>query len=155
MAGEFELIGPNDKPALIAMGAPDAMEFVKGTLVNLGYKVHAAETHEDFMQRFAQIPYEVIVLDETFCGATLAEHASLSWLQKLPMARRRHATIFLVGMSFQTMHTMQAFQQSVHAVVNPNEYNNLPQVLQKGIADNAMFMNTFKEVQKQLSAGKS
>src|SRR5262249_40278664 len=118
-------------------------------------KVHAVGTHEEFMQRFAQISYEVIVIDELFGGGTLADHASLSWLQKLPMARRRHATIFLVGMSFQTMHTMQAFQQSVHVVVNPNEYNSLPQVLQKGVADNLMFMNTFKEVQKSLSAGKS
>ncbi len=154
-AAEFELLAPGDKPALIAIATPDYVEFFRATLVQMGYKVHVATTPDEFTSRFAQVMYEVVIVEETFGGATLAENAALVWLQKLPMARRRHATTMLVGMSFQTLHVMQAYQQSVHAVINPAELASLPQIIQKVVSDNLTFLHTFREVQKQMSTGKS
>ncbi|HSH94617.1 MAG TPA: hypothetical protein VK968_10770, partial [Roseimicrobium sp.] len=73
----------------------------------------------------------------------------------MPMMNRRHSTIILVGPSFQSLHPMQAFQQSVHAVVNPDEIANLAQIVQKVTADNDLFLNAYRETMMRLAQGKS
>ena len=45
---DFEIIGPQDQPALLAISTPDATDGAKTTLTGMGYKVHAAEYHEQF-----------------------------------------------------------------------------------------------------------
>ena len=47
------------------------------------------------------------------------------------MAQRRHATVILFGDSYQTFTPMQAFQQSVHAVINSSELFLIKQLIEK------------------------
>ncbi|MDW7980754.1 MAG: hypothetical protein RMH97_09335 [Verrucomicrobiales bacterium] len=89
-------------------------------------------------------------MEELFCANSLAENTTLRALQQMPMSQRRHATIILIGDSFQTFTPMQAFQQSVHAVINPSELFLLRQLIEKAVADNAMFMHNFRMVQERL-----
>ena len=65
----------------------------------------------------------------------------------MPMSQRRHATIILFGNSFQTFTPLQAFQQSVHAVINSSELFLLKQLIEKAIADNTLFLHSFREAQ--------
>ena len=58
--------------------------------------------------------------------------------------------IILVGDSFTSFNPMQAFQQSVHSVVNPSEVFLLIQLIQKAVADNDIFLNTFRQAQQRL-----
>ena len=69
------------------------------------------------------------------------------------MAQRRHATVILLGDSFQTFTPMQAFQQSVHAVINSSELFLLKQLLEKAAADNTLFLGAFREGQTRAYAG--
>jgi hypothetical protein len=48
-----------------------------------------------------------------------------------------------------TFNPMQAFQLCVHAVVNPSEMFLLIQLIQKAVADNDMFLHTYREVQRR------
>jgi hypothetical protein len=66
------------------------------------------------------------------------------------MGQRRHATVLLFGNSFQTFTPMQAFQQSVHAVLNSSELFLLPQLIEKAVADNTLFLHSFREAQARL-----
>ena len=59
------------------------------------------------------------------------------------MNQRRHATVILFGESFQTFTPMQAFQQSVHAVINSSELFLLKQLIEKAVADNTMFLHSY------------
>jgi hypothetical protein len=63
---------------------------------------------------------------------------------------RRHAVAILFGFSLATFNPLQAFQQGVHAVVNPSEMFLLIQLVQKAVADNDMFLHTLREAQKRL-----
>ncbi len=155
MAEKFDFITATDKPALVAFSNPELLQAAKTALQELGYKVHTAATHGDFMIRFSQIRYQVVVLEELFCANSLAENTTLRALQQMPMNQRRHATIILIGDSFQTFTPMQAFQQSVHAVINPSELFLLRQLIEKAVADNAMFMHNFRMVQERLVMGKT
>ena len=153
MPDRFELITAKDKPALLAFSNPEWLETAKTALIELGYKVHTAATHGDFLIRFSQIHYQVVILEELYCANTPAENSTLQALQNMPTSQRRHATVILIGDSFQTFTPMQAFQQSVHAVVNQSEMFLMKQLAEKAIADNDLFLHSFREVQTRLLAG--
>lgn len=150
MNDQFEFISANDKPALLAFSTPEWLEEVKKALQQLGYKVHTAATHSDFLVRFSQVRYQVVILEERFAANTLDENLTLQALQRMTVGQRRHSTIILIGESFQTFTPMQAFQHSVHAVVNSSELFLINQLIEKSAADNQMFLNSFNEVQSRL-----
>ena len=154
MAIEFELLRPEDKPALLALNTPDCLAAARTTLEGLDYKVHAAANPDEFVVRFARVQYHIVILDELFGGATLAENVALQNLQRMPMNLRRHAALLLIGPSFQSLNPMQAFQQSVHAVVNPAELPSLGQIVQKVVADNTLFLHIYRDTQQRIAAGK-
>ncbi len=92
MSEEFDFVGPNDLPALLAISNPPALAAVKNTLAGMGYKVHVVETHLQFETRYNQINYQVVVVEDTFAGNPTEENPSLQFLQNLPMAQRRYTT---------------------------------------------------------------
>ena len=150
MADRFEFISTTDKPALVAFSTPEWLEAARAALVELGYKVHTAATHGDFLVRFSQIQYQVVVVEELFAANNIAENLTLKALQNMPMSQRRHATVILFGNSFQTFTPLQAFQQSVNAVINSSELFLLKQLIEKAIADNALFLNSYRETQSRM-----
>lgn len=155
MADEFDFISATDKPALLALCTPEWQQSAKKALKDLGYKVHTAATHSDFLTRFGQIQYEVVIVEELFAASTLQENLTLKSLQNMSMGLRRHATIILLANSFQTFNTLQAFQQSVHAIINSSELLLLGQLIEKAVADNIRFLHGFQEAQMRGARGKS
>jgi DNA-binding NtrC family response regulator len=150
MAEEFDFISATDKPALLAFSTPEWMESARAALNELGYKVHTAATHSDFLIRFSQFHYQVVIIEELFAANSMAENETLRMVQHMPMSQRRHATIILFGASFQTFTPMQAFQQSVHAVINPSEIFLLRQLIEKAVSDNSFFLHSYREAQATL-----
>src|ERR1043165_5711603 len=150
MADRFEFLSTTDKPALLAFSTPEWLDTARTALSELGYKVHTAATHSDFLIRFSQIRYQVVIIEELFAANEINENLTLQALQHMPMNQRRHATTILFGNSYQTFTPMQAFQQSVHAVINSSELFLLKQLIEKAVADNTMFLHNFREVQQRV-----
>jgi ActR/RegA family two-component response regulator len=150
MSEQFDFISANDRPALIAFSTPEWLEQVRQALQELGFKVHTAATHSDFLIRFSQVQYQVVILEERFAANDLGENLTLQALQAMTMNQRRHATIILVGESFQTFTPLQAVQQSVHAVVSSSELFLVKQLIEKSVADNKLFLHSFLDVQARL-----
>jgi hypothetical protein len=147
MADRFEFISASDKPALLAFSTPQLLEAARSELNQLGYKVHTAATHGDFLVRFSQVRYQVVIIEELFAANTIDENLTLKALQTMPMGQRRHSTIILFGDSYQTFTPLQAFQQSVHAVINSAELFLLRQLIEKAVADNDLFLHSYRETQ--------
>ena len=150
MTGNFDFVSSDDKPALIAFSTPEWLETTKTALQELGYKVHTAATHSDFLMRFSQVRYQVVLMEELFGANTPEENATLQAIQQMPMSQRRHATFVLVGNNFQTFTPMEAFRNSVHAVVNSSELFLLKQLIEKAVADNNIFLHNFRDVQSRV-----
>jgi hypothetical protein len=150
MSNRFDFVSATDKPALLAFSTPEWLDAAKTALTELGYKVHTAATHSDFLIRFSQIRYQVVVIEERFAANELSENLTLQALQHMPMSQRRQATVILFGDSFQTFTPMQAFQQSVHAVINSSELFLLKQLIEKAVADNTLFLTSFREAQTRV-----
>src|SRR5256885_3224144 len=153
MSNKFDFISATDKPALLAFSTPEWLDSAKAALTELGYKVHTAATHSDFLIRFSQIRYQVVIVEELFAANNIGENLTLQALQHMPMGQRRHATVILLGDAFQTFTPMQAFQQSVHAVVNSSELFLIKQLIEKAVADNTLFLHTYREAQNRVLAG--
>jgi len=150
MNPSFDFVSTEDKPALIAFSTPEWLEEARSALVELGYKVHTAATHSDFLVRFGQVRYQVVIVEELFGANSIDENLTLKALQQMPVGQRRHATILLLGDSFQTFVPMEAFKHSVHAVVNSSEMFLLKQLVEKAVADNDLFLHTFRDVQSRV-----
>jgi hypothetical protein len=151
---EFEILSPSDKPALVALNTFEWQVAVVTALKDLGYKTHYALNHEDFKQRFIQYHYHVVVIEETFDSVDAKSNISLRFVQTLPMNMRRHAVIILVGNNFQTLNPMQAFVNSVHAVVNGADIQSISSIIQKTVADNDIFLDVFRDTQVRIRQGK-
>jgi len=150
MTGTFDFVSSGDTPALIAFSTPEWLEAAKVALQELGYKVHTAATHSDFILRFGQTHYQVVLMEELFGANEPAENLALKSLQNMPVNQRRHATILLIGNSFQTFTPMEAFKNSVHAVINSSELFLLKQLVEKAVADNNSFLHSYREVQNRV-----
>jgi hypothetical protein len=150
MTGSFDFVSTEDKPALIAFSTPEWLETAKAALRELGYKVHTAATHSDFLVRFSQVHYQVVIIEELFAANKVDENLTLKVLQQMPVNQRRHATTILLGDSFQTFTPMEAFKNSVHAVINSSEMFLLKQLVEKAVADNNLFLHSFREVQNRV-----
>ena len=150
MNASFDFVSSADKPALIAFSTPEWLETTRQALDELGYKVHTAATHSDFLIRFSQARYQVVILEELFGANTPDENLTLKALQTMLVIQRRHATVMLIGNSFQTFAPMEAFQHSVHAVINSSELFLLKQLVEKAVADNDLFLHSFRETQTRV-----
>ena len=150
MNGSFDFVGSEDKPALIAFSTPEWLDATKTALNELGYKVHTAATHSDFLIRFSQARYQVVIVEELFGANTPDENLTLKALQNMSVSQRRHATMLLIGNSFQTFTPMEAFKNSVHAVINSSEIFLLKQLVEKAVAENDVFLHSFREIQNRV-----
>ena len=150
MSANFEFVSSTDKPALLAFSTPAWLESTKAVLSELGYKVHTAATHSDFAVRFSQVRYQVVVLEELFGANVPEENLTLKTLQQMGMSQRRHATVLLVGNSFQTFAPIEAFHNSVHVVINSSELFMFKQLVEKAVSDNDAFLRSFREVQARV-----
>jgi hypothetical protein len=70
-------------------------------------------------------------------------------MQNLAMSRRRDATVFLLGESMETLNALQAFALSVHCVINYNEFPMLAELIHKTVAENELFLTTYREAQRR------
>jgi hypothetical protein len=72
----------------------------------------------------------------------------------MQMGLRRHATVLLIGPSFTTGNSLQAFQQSVHGVLNPQDLAELKRVVPQLVAESNLFLATFRDTQTRIAQGK-
>ena len=151
MSADFEFITASDKPALLGLSTPELQETAKNALEQLGYKVHNAVNHGEFLHKFGQVPYQIVVIEELFSATNPSENESLIALQRMSMNMRRQSVIVLFGFNMATFNPMQAYQQCVQAVVNPSEMFLLIQLIQKAIADNDLFLHTFRDVTRRVA----
>lgn len=151
---EFEFIGPDDKPALLCLTSPELIAICQGLLAELGYKVHHITNEAEFVARYPQLQYQVVIIEECFSCELPEDNTTLAQIQWMPMGRRRHSTVFLLGSNFQSLNTMQAYQQSVQAVVNVADLANLGQIIHKVVGESELFYATFRDTQTRMAQGK-
>ena len=151
MPTDLDFITTADKPALLGLSTPEWMDAAMVALNEHGYKVHTAGTHADFLTRFRQNHYEIVITEESFACDAPEDNESLIALQNMQMEERRHCSIILLGDGVQTFNVLEAFQRSVHAVVSRSETFLLGQLVQKVVEDREYFWKTYDEAKTMLA----
>lgn len=152
MSDTFDFISPSDQPALVGLSTPEWLARCRTDLDDLGYKVHVAANHDDFLSRFNRAQYQVVVLEQFFAAMSQEENHSLLTLQRLQVSQRRHGVIILLGDGFQSLNPFQAFQYSVHAVINRSEIDSFKPIVQQVVADNDLFLRVYRDTLVQITA---
>lgn len=152
MSDSFDFISPTDQPALLGLSTMDWLVRCRTDLTDLGYKVHVAANHEEFLSRFNRAQYQVVVLERLFASACQEDNQSLATLQRLSMSQRRHSAIILLGDGLQSLNPFQAFQFSVHSVINRTEMDSFKPIVQQIVAENDLFLQVFRDAMLQISA---
>jgi hypothetical protein len=155
MAIDLDFLNPTYKPALLALSAEDVLNACKDVLRELNYKVLVATNYDDFVARYNNIQFQIVILEERSGANSPEGNPSLRYVQRLSMNMRRHSTFLLFGHEFQSMDPLQAFARSVHAVVNWADLGSLSQIIQQVTAENTLFLNVFREAQLRLGQGKA
>ena len=152
MGDSFDFISPTDRPALLGLSTMDWLVKCRIDLTDLGYKVHVAANHEEFIGRFNRAQYQVVVLERLFASVIQEDNVSLATLQRLGMSQRRHAIVILLGDGFQSLNPFQAFQFSVHTVISGSEMDSFKPIVQQIVGENEQFLHGFRDAILQTSA---
>ena len=82
--------------------------------------------------------------------ATLATSSQKPDIVNVFVNRDGQVSVDRKPFSFESLNTLQAFAQSVHCVLNFSELSMLKEVVQKTIAENDLFLSTFRDVQRRV-----
>jgi CheY-like chemotaxis protein len=140
------------RPALVCVDDATRQGAVTSALKDLGYAPDVPSSADNALDRMRKTAYEVVVVDETFEGATALDNGVLKGLAAMSMMVRRYMFVALIGKNVPTLDNATAFARSVNAVFSYGDLDQIGPMLQRAIADNDAFYRVFREVLK--AAGK-
>ena len=143
----------DDAPsALLCVDDGDRRGAVRKALEDLGYAPETPADAAEAIDRLRKVPYQIVVVDETYNGGTALDNAVLQALNSMSMSVRRYMFVALLAADVKTLDNSSAFARSVNAVVNTNDLGQFTPLLRRAVADNDAFYRVFREVLQ--SAGK-
>ena len=141
-----------DPVALVCVDDAARQAAVTQALEELGYSAEVGTTVAAVIDRLRKVSYDVIVLDETWDGATPLDNPLLAAIQAMPMPVRRYIFVALLGQGIKTLDHMMAFAKSVNLVVGYGDLREFTALLTGAIGDNDQFYRVFRQVLQE--AGK-
>ncbi|MBI3881492.1 MAG: hypothetical protein HY301_15690 [Verrucomicrobia bacterium] len=154
MAIEIDFGSAEGKPALLGLSSPEYLGVAKDVLKALGYKPYEAAHHDDFLNNYVHVQYELVIIEEKFLCDLPVDNRALTTLQQMPMSRRRHSVIFLLGENFATLNTLHALQHSVNAVVHKDDIDSLGALIMQQVAETNLFLRTYRDTQLGIAQGR-
>ena len=140
------------RPALVCVDDPTRQGAVTSALTELGYAAEVPSSADNALDRMRKTAFDVVLVDETFDGATALDNGVLKGLAGMAMSLRRYMFVALIGKNVPTLDNATAFSRSVNAVFSYGDLDSLAPMLQRAITDNDAFYRVFREVLK--AAGK-
>ncbi|MCD6486590.1 MAG: hypothetical protein J7K35_04625 [Syntrophobacterales bacterium] len=145
----FNFIEEGGKTALICESSPVFRERVSNVLEKMGYYITEAATIQESLRNMRVHMYQLIVVDESFdMGSTVDNHV-LDYIRQLPMNVRRNIFVVMLSIGICTMDNMAAFKKSVNLIINLDDVDGAGAIIERGIADNEAFYNTFRNAMRK------
>ena len=146
-AGDFFEEGA--KPAMICFDDAGLRDQLAGIAKDLGYVPVKVQSARDALKRLRLTQYRLVLLEETFDGATLESNTVYRFLKPMDMTTRRRMFVGLFGDGFQSLDQMGAFAMSVNALVNKNDRDQFDKVLHRAISEYERFYKVFFDVMRE------
>ncbi len=149
----FEYFEGEKKVVLVCVSDIKRLEQVKGAVQDLDMHLSIADSVKMGLSRLRYNLYDVVVLDESFCGENLEKNTILHYLQPMPMMQRRYIFLVLLSQELRTLDNLAAFILSTNMIVNYRDLNKFHILLKRGLNEHERFYKVFNSCMKELGKG--
>ncbi|UCG13857.1 MAG: zinc-ribbon domain-containing protein [Deltaproteobacteria bacterium] len=139
----LEVLEEGAMSALVCVDDPERLKLVKEALDDLNYYSSVATSVKEALSKLRYNHYDLVMLDEEFCGETADNNTILRYLQPMPMSTRRRIFLMLISKEMRTLDNLMAFANSVNAVVNTSDVQKMKLVLERALADHRRFYKVY------------
>ncbi|MFW6080691.1 MAG: zinc-ribbon domain-containing protein [Desulfosalsimonas sp.] len=146
----FDFLEEEGHTAMLLEQDPGIAAHVKEVLEVMDYHVTTPESIREALRKMKYHQFDLIVLNETFDSSSPDANGVLIYLQRLNMHMRRNTFVALLTERYTTMDNMAAFLKSVNTVINLKDIKSFDRILARGINENDLFYNVYKESLKKL-----
>jgi CheY-like chemotaxis protein len=144
----LEVLEEGAMGALVCVDEPERLKAVKEALDDLNYFSSVASSVKEALSKLRYNHYDLVMLDEEFCGETAENNTILRYLQPMPMSTRRQIFLVLISKQFRTNDNLAAFANSVNGIVNTNDVQKVKLVLERALADHRRFYKVYVDCLK-------
>ncbi len=139
----LELLEEGARSALVCVDEPERLKAVKEALEDLNYYSSVASSIKEALSKLRYNQYDLVMLDEEFCGESAENNTVLRYLQPMPMSTRRSIFVMLISNQVKTLDNLTAFAKSVNAVISANDMQKVKLVLERAMADHRRFYKVY------------
>lgn len=148
----LEMLEEGAKSALVCVDEPERLKVVTAVLDELNYFVSVASSVKEALSKLRYNHYDLVMLDEVFCGETAENNTILRYLQPMPMSIRRRIFLTLISKESRTLDNIVAFAKSVNAVINAKDIERLKLVLERALNDHRRFYKVYMDCLQSIGA---
>ena len=139
----LELLEEGARSALVCVDEPERLKAVKEALEELNYYSSVASSIKEALSKLRYNQYDLVMLDEEFCGESAENNTVLRYLQPMPMSTRRSIFVMLISNQVKTLDNLTAFAKSVNSVISANDIQKVKLVLERAMADHRRFYKVY------------
>ena len=142
----LEVLEEGAMSALVCVDEPERLRDVKEALDDLNYYSSVASSVKEALSKLRYNQYDLVMLDEEFCGESADNNTILRYLQPMPMSTRRNIFLMLISNQIRTLDNLMAFAKSVNAVINVSDTQKVKLVLERAMADHRRFYKVYRDL---------
>ena len=142
----LEVLEEGAMSALVCVDEPERLRAVKEALEDLNYYTSVASSVKEALSKLRYNQYDLVMLDEEFCGESADNNTILRYLQPMPMSTRRNIFLMMISNQIKTLDNLLAFANSVNAVINVSDIQKVKLVLERAMADHRRFYKVYKDL---------
>jgi predicted Zn finger-like uncharacterized protein len=141
----LEVLEEGARSALVCVDEPGRLKAVREALEELNYYSSVASSVKEALSKLRYNQYDLVMLDEEFCGEAAENNTILRYLQPMPMSTRRSIFLMLISTQVKTLDNLIAFAKSVNAVINASDVQKVKLVLERAMADHRRFYKVYRD----------
>jgi DNA-binding NtrC family response regulator len=142
----LEFLQAGAMSALICVDEPERVKAVKAALADLNFHGSLASSVKEALSKLRYNQYDLVIVDEEFCGETAENNTILRYLQPMPMATRRSIFLALISRKHRTLDNLVSFAMSVNAVINVSDVPKVKMIMERAIAEHRRFYKVFLDM---------
>ena len=146
----LEVLEEGAMSALVCVDEPERLKAVREALEDLHYYSSVASSVKEALSKLRYNQYDLVMLDEVFCGETAENNTILRYMQPMPMSTRRSVFLMLISNEIRTLDNLMAYAKSVNAVINGNDVQKVKLVLERALADHRRFYKVYMDLTQSI-----
>ena len=146
----LEVLEEGAMSALVCVDEPERLKAVREALEDLHYYSSVASSVKEALSKLRYNQYDLVMLDEVFCGETAENNTILRYMQPMPMSTRRSVFLMLISNEIRTLDNLMAYAKSVNAVINDNDVQKVKLVLERALADHRRFYKVYMDLTQSI-----